>query len=227
MLAGGSLFDCLELLYLASNGRIEIYNQSLIKHLGQFVSKTFIDDAYYANFVDGSAEPILDYALIYRYGKRIKDDAMISVGLHGFKQYNLENKSSRFLFLFREIVGLFASCEMEQQKEGEALYIREAWLPDIQVMTAREEIGSSRGFYLEAKGGHNQESHNHNDIGHFVVYYNGKPFLIDTGVDKYTAKTFSPQRYEIWTMQSDYHNQMGAVQRHAQLLKEKSLFIMS
>ena len=26
------------------------------------------------------------------------------------------------------------------------------------------------------------------------------------GVESYTKKTFSPQRYEIWTMQSQYHN---------------------
>jgi hypothetical protein len=30
--------------------------------------------------------------------------------------------------------------------------------------------------------------------------------LIDVGVESYTAKTFSPQRYEIWTMQSGWHN---------------------
>jgi hypothetical protein len=32
------------------------------------------------------------------------------------------------------------------------------------------------------------------------------PAIIDVGVETYTAKTFSPQRYEIWTMQSAYHN---------------------
>ena len=30
--------------------------------------------------------------------------------------------------------------------------------------------------------------------------------LVDVGVETYTAKTFSKQRYEIWTMQSGYHN---------------------
>jgi hypothetical protein len=30
--------------------------------------------------------------------------------------------------------------------------------------------------------------------------------LIDVGVENYTAKTFSSQRYEIWTMQSAFHN---------------------
>ena len=43
-------------------------------------------------------------------------------------------------------------------------------------------------------------------MGHFIVYYNGKPLIIDVGVETYTRKTFSPQRYEIWTMQSAYHS---------------------
>ncbi|SDL29564.1 Heparinase II/III-like protein [Kriegella aquimaris] len=43
-------------------------------------------------------------------------------------------------------------------------------------------------------------------MGTFILYYNGTPALIDVGVDTYTAKTFSKERYSIWTMQSGYHN---------------------
>ncbi|MBQ8969943.1 MAG: heparinase II/III family protein, partial [Lachnospiraceae bacterium] len=46
----------------------------------------------------------------------------------------------------------------------------------------------------------------HNDVGSFTLYKEGKPFLIDLGVETYTKKTFSEDRYEIWTMQSAYHN---------------------
>jgi hypothetical protein len=59
---------------------------------------------------------------------------------------------------------------------------------------------------LGAQGGHNNESHNHNDVGNFIVYCDGRPALIDVGVETYSAKTFSDQRYDIWTMQSAYHN---------------------
>jgi hypothetical protein len=43
-------------------------------------------------------------------------------------------------------------------------------------------------------------------VGQFVVYSDGQPVLIDVGVGTYTAKTFSASRYDIWTMQSAYHN---------------------
>jgi hypothetical protein len=38
------------------------------------------------------------------------------------------------------------------------------------------------------------------------MYFDGKPCLIDLGRETYNAKTFSSKRYEIWTMQSGYHN---------------------
>src|SRR5205085_7939689 len=80
------------------------------------------------------------------------------------------------------------------------------WLPDLQLMAARSTPNSGAGLYVAAWGGHNGQSHNHNDVGNVIVYGDGKPVLIDVGVETYSAKTFSAQRYEIWTMQSAYHN---------------------
>jgi hypothetical protein len=83
--------------------------------------------------------------------------------------------------------------------------ISDFWLPDIEVAGARDKEGSSDGFFFAAKGGHNAESHNHNDLGTCVLYFDGKPCLVDIGRETYTRKTFSSRRYEIWTMQSGYH----------------------
>jgi hypothetical protein len=59
---------------------------------------------------------------------------------------------------------------------------------------------------VAAWGGHNGQSHNHNDVGNVIVYGDGEPVLVDVGAPEYTSKTFSPRRYEIWTMQSAWHN---------------------
>jgi hypothetical protein len=82
----------------------------------------------------------------------------------------------------------------------------EVWLGDLQMMAAREVPGSSRGLYVAAWGGHNAQSHNHNDVGNVLVFLDGEPVLVDAGVGEYTSKTFSSRRYEIWTMQSGWHN---------------------
>jgi hypothetical protein len=73
-------------------------------------------------------------------------------------------------------------------------------------MTARGEDGSAGGLYIAAKGGHNAESHNHNDVGNVLVSKDGRPVIVDAGVETYRAETFNEHRYEIWTMQSKYHN---------------------
>ena len=104
----------------------------------------------------------------------------------------------------RELPALF-DTEVRTAPARQPL-VRDMWLPGIQIMAARIREGSAEGLYLAAQGGHNAESHNHNDVGNFIVYADGEPAIIDVGVETYTAKTFSAQRYDIWTMQSAYHN---------------------
>jgi hypothetical protein len=106
---------------------------------------------------------------------------------------------------FRKLYALFLQDEYEKAEQGLPLP-KDVWLPDLQVMAARDKHGTTKGFYVAAKGGHNDESHNHNDIGNYVVYFDGQPLLIDVGRGTYTRKTFSNKRYDIWYNCSDYHN---------------------
>jgi heparinase II/III-like protein len=105
----------------------------------------------------------------------------------------------------RILPALLVAREIAAAKVAEPL-LGSVWLADLQLMAARSIPNSAAGLYVSAWGGHNAQSHNHNDVGNFIVYGDGKPVLIDLGVETYSAKTFGPQRYEIWTMQSAYHN---------------------
>ena len=109
-------------------------------------------------------------------------------------------KSGNFPTLGRELFFLRHIREFMAEQPREPL-LKDVWLPNLQIMTAR------RGnLYVAMKGGHNGESHNHNDVGSFIVYGNNEPLFIDPAVGEYTAKTFGKDRYDIWTMQSQYHN---------------------
>jgi hypothetical protein len=201
--AGGSLFDCLELLYGASNGKINLYDEPLIKEIGRYLYRAHIDDTYFVNFADSSAKFNIEPDLAYRFGYRVRDPLLVRLAC----STNPKSKQSLtgWLTLHRLIPSFFVEERLAASKDTPP-YVRDVWLDEIQFMAAREREGSSEGLYLAVKGGHNDESHNHNDIGNFIVYLDGAPFLIDVGVETYTAKTFSPQRYDIWTMQSSYHN---------------------
>ena len=78
------------------------------------------------------------------------------------------------------------------------------YLSGIEVLTARSAADTTKGLFLAAKGGHNGESHNHNDVGNYIIYVNGDAAICDAGVETYSRKTFSEERYTIWAMQSRY-----------------------
>ena len=67
----------------------------------------------------------------------------------------------------------------------------DAFLPDLAVVKLR-----SGDLTLGAKAGHNNENHNHNDVGSFILHRGRTFFLCDPGAPVYSARTFSDKRYE-------------------------------
>ena len=200
--AAGSLYDCLELLSGATQGRMSLFDDPLVAEMGRYIYRVHISGDYYVNFADCSARVHIPAGLVHRYGRRIGDNKMAALGAWAHDRLGLEAALGGSLL--RVLPNLF--CCQSLGEPAEPPYVRDVWLDGIQVMAAREREGADTGLYLAVKGGHNAESHNHNDVGQFVVYSDGQPVLIDVGVGAYTAKTFSKSRYDIWTMQSAYHN---------------------
>lgn len=201
--AGASLFDCLEILNSASAGRMTWWRDPLVREIGRYIVKAHIAGKWMVNFADASAHATPDGSLVWRYGKAIGDNDMMEYGAWAARDQHtgIESHDSPA----RSLMRLFHNGGM-QQTTARAPLPAENWLPDLNVLFARQTAGSEKGFYLAAKGGHNAESHNHNDIGNCIVFHNGEPVLVDVGVETYSAKTFSSRRYEIWTMQSGWHN---------------------
>ncbi len=201
--AGASMFECLESYYGATDGKVNVYGEPLIKNIGTFITKVQIYENWFVNFADAS--PLVNPApfLVYRYGKRIGDAELMSAGVY----FSTKGKGwdGNDFSIARQLPTLFHGSEMSDVELTQPLPAY-SWLSEIEVMTARDKRGSGEGFFVAAKGGHNQESHNHNDVGHYIVYVDGEPVIIDAGVEAYTGKTFSSERYTIWTMQSAYHS---------------------
>ncbi|HCR90581.1 MAG TPA: heparinase [Prolixibacteraceae bacterium] len=201
--AGASVFDNISMLNLATNNAFDYaFRDEKIRNMGRFIYRTQISEKYVLNFADASPKSNMSGYLIWRFGKAIDDKDMQGFGAWFQGNFNGKAPSGQF---FRTLFDLFEKEEFSKAPRFLPLP-KEVWLPDLQVMVARDKQGSTDGFFVGAKGGNNDESHNHNDVGNYVVYYNGFPLIIDVGSGTYTAKTFSPRRYEIWSNRSDYHN---------------------
>jgi len=201
--AGASLFDCLEILRSASGGKIDVYGEHLIRQIGRYPYKMHIGEQWFVNFADGGAKVDLDAGLVYRYGTRIGDEKLQALGVDAATFVQVQ--PPRIVAMTRMLGDLFEPLP-ESRDSAVTSIVQDNWMPGIQVLTAHESGDTEDGLFLAAKGGHNAESHNHNDIGSFIVGLDGRPLVIDVGVETYRKQTFSAQRYDIWTMQSGYHN---------------------
>ena len=63
----------------------------------------------------------------------------------------------------------------------------------------------AKGIALGLKGGHNNEFHNHNDVGSYNVALGDAIMTGDPGGEVYTKRTFSSQRYESKVLNSYAH----------------------
>lgn len=205
--AGGKLITYLELLKTATHGQIDIASRPLICNMGRYIYRVNIAGNSFVDFAD--AHPFLtpDISSVAAFGNACGDDTLKQFAAWFASQngnaadYFL--KTGNDLYAFVRYLKTYTMIRPVSPREP---LPRLSWLPDLQVLTLRSKAGSPGGLFLAAKGGTNGESHNHNDVGNFIIYVNGRPAIIDIGVGTYTRQTFSKDRYKIFTMQSAWHN---------------------
>lgn len=206
--AAGSLFDAADVLKRLTDGRVDLLADPKIAEMGRYLYRVHIDRGWFVNYADGPAwNAGASPQLIYRYGKAISDKRLSSLGVFLHGALNSDTSTRRVsAFPFRTIWPLLFERELATAASSYTP-LSDAWLPGIQVLSARSpEDSGNTPLFFSTKGGDNHESHNHNDVGSFVLFAGGEPVIIDPGVEQYTSKTFSDRRYEIWTMKSSYHN---------------------
>ena len=208
--AAASMFEIMRLLNYDSS-------EPKVQKMAAYTYKTYIGNDYCICFADAHENKAVQQVnIVYPFGLWLNDQTMRAFGAYLGRTRGvltnpaaLYNKSGNFPTLGRELFFLRYVRDFIAEKPSEPL-LKDVWLPDLQIMTARR--GS---LFVAMKGGTNGESHNHNDVGSFIVYAPQEhsplssslsPLFIDPAVGEYTAKTFSDDRYSIWTMQSQYHN---------------------
>lgn len=199
--AAGKLYDYLILLQRATHGKVNIFDQPMIKKMGEYIVRSYVGNGWVVNFADASAKGGGEAGLIYRYGQAVNSSDMLSFAAYLLKNNtgNLELNISRDFFRTIENISIYPAVD----KATPALpAVAQSWYPETQFCYVK----TTGGLYFAAKAGFNNESHNHNDVGTFNLYADETPFFIDAGVGTYTRQTFGPERYTIWTMQSNYHN---------------------
>ena len=201
----GNVIEAIEVMNKATgNAFADCLKSEKVRNMSKFLMKMYSGGKYFVNFADGS--PVIGGGalFVYRCGKLTGVDEVCDFAARWGKESGQTNPIVQDAEMYRMLENLRYYDEYMNHKAPDEAG-NEFYLPDLGVMTARVK-GKDGELFLGAKAGHNGESHNHNDVGNFIVYKNGVRFIVDSGPLTYSALTFSDKRYTLWTNQSQYHN---------------------
>ncbi|MDH6363966.1 hypothetical protein M2139_000951 [Enterococcus sp. PF1-24] len=104
----------------------------------------------------------------------------------------------RFAHIYRNLIWTEETIFEETSEKSTTYFSDSQWLT---VKYPQQK------FFFATKGGSNAESHNHNDLGHFILSDDSELFLTDLGAGKYTKQYFDEAyRYEFLVNRSNGHS---------------------
>ncbi|MDF2724768.1 MAG: hypothetical protein K0Q59_4443 [Paenibacillus sp.] len=166
-------------LYHYTEGRLNLLQGNKIRAIAEFpVNAGFSADAY-VNYSDAPSKVTLNTGYIsrlHRYvGQRLPEMNRVPAS---FGHFEMRGALWTDLSLLHCLTASGTT-----------------YLPDLQWLLDRRQAGDTAiGF--SAKGGHNAEPHNHNDLGHFIIHVGGENLLCDLGSPQYYRGFFGVKRYE-------------------------------
>ena len=202
----GMIVNYLGALRRVTAGKVDLLRDPFVRRMTEFYVHSCVGDEWLVSFADAHARNAnTTYPLLYRFGAEVQSPLLKAFAARGVRlqgRVDFESDMSPcFYSLYHEFENLWYYDEMQHCDEP---IDRPScvWYPVAQFCY----LDNQHGLFLAAKGGHNGESHNHNDVGSGVFYIDETPILADAGVGVYTRQTFGKERYTIWNMQSQYHN---------------------
>lgn len=178
-----------DLLLRRTGGAVDLFADPKVERIALFQQRSYLFGDRTANFSDSAerspAHRGLSAYLAARYPSVVPPPAAIFAALK-------DDHCSRFAPALRDLL-------WHRPRSGEAERGEwppgSAYLPDAQWLVSRHESAGGR-FGFAAKGGHNDEPHNHLDLGQYLLVADGEPaFAADLGRGEYTAQYFGEGRY--------------------------------
>ncbi|MCA0756728.1 heparinase II/III-family protein [Paenibacillus sp. N4] len=197
-----------QLLKGASEGEFDSFASGKVKAIALFQQKCFTGGKSVVNFSDSLPEVGIFMGLSSCLHREYEEVVLPDPGL---RASYAEDHCGRWAPALRNLIwprnGGTAGSQLTDPRKGGPVWPAEAYyLPDAKWLVSRHIDGDGHIFSFAAKGGHNAEPHNHNDVGHFLIHVDGEAYLADLGSGKYTSHYFGAGRYGIWCNGSQGHS---------------------
>ncbi|MEY8749199.1 heparinase II/III domain-containing protein [Alkalicoccobacillus gibsonii] len=185
-----------DLLKKHTEGKVNLLTLPKIKETAHFQEKVFMGRNTVANFSDAieKASPLLG----------------LSHYLHTqFEHVHLPETNECATWdsdpCFRFAPALRHFIWYDETKKGRVWPTHTSHFPEAQWYLSTFDY-QNQVVGVALKGGHNNEPHNHNDLGHFMIYVNGVSMLSDIGAGHYSKASFNADRYQMLSNGSHGHS---------------------
>ena len=173
-----------------TGGKIDYFKDTRVKRIYKFFENYFLFENMTISFSDSPSTCYFSRGRMHRAKLEYGDE--ISLPDEKYSSLIL----TRFSELLREFLWYEESFESDAKQDKTEIFASDAqWF-----------IKRTKKYAVAAKGGHNSEPHNHNDIGSFIVIKDGECLLTDVGTGKYTRQYFSDKRYTLFEPSSRSHS---------------------
>ena len=204
--AGARLFEVAYQLHQATDGEIDLLGDEKLGLMAAYMKKVHLTSDLFVNVADAHMSGKAAYmVMLFGFAKETKQKDLMNFSAAVYQEKGVARTqlSHKTLTMRRLIYQSQWLREIQEYPVSKPLHGTLECLPDMQLAVLRKGE-----MILSAKGGFNQEHHNHNDVGSFALNDGFTPLLVDTGICTYTRFVFQGStRYTMipWT-QSSYHN---------------------
>ena len=177
-----------------TGGRVDLFKREKMRAIATFPQKMFLSGKSAVSFADGNLTLEYQFAVMHRLKAEYPEDVLIYSPKFG----SFDGGCGR---LEMRLFGAIWLNEEYYNNPADDTVCFEEYARDTSWLTKRT---ATYGF--AAKAGHNEEMHNHNDVGSFIFAKGGKQLLSDVGSGEYTRQYFSSERYTIFEPSSRSHS---------------------
>ncbi|MBN9389079.1 MAG: heparinase II/III family protein [Chloroflexi bacterium] len=170
-----------------TSGQLDLLESPRVKNIANFPNTISLGHTNWVNYSDAPAQLVLETGLVSRLVERLGIAAPALETIPGLEK-SRDHPRFRWVHLTRNLA--WTDPTLLQQPTPPGTF----YLPNIQWVISRHYFGSKL-IAFSAKGGHNNEPHNHNDLGQFLLFAGDESLLCELGSGLYTRDYFRENRY--------------------------------
>lgn len=175
------------LLHARTGGAIDLLEGAFVRDIAQFPLRTMLGQGIWVSFSDSDHNPSFHPGLLTYLAGHLNLPGLLGLGMKNDFSVEIFNQ---FVWPLRQFAWPLPENGATQSLGAHDWYEEMGW------MISRLDPSDPKALRLAAKGGHNDEMHNQNDVGSFMVVSGGKVVLTDPGRGRYSKAYFGPERYE-------------------------------